>query len=114
MFQPIKTKSFNRRKRNVLRSETNCSIPRNKLFQRLKPFVSHFETQTGYSETGLSPGRNLIKQLFQDFQRLEYGKIRQMQTVIFIHYRQTTGTFRAAHGKEMHGFIIHAHQPRQA
>ncbi len=56
MFQPIKTKSFNRRKRNVLRSETNCSIPRNKLFQRLEPFVSPLKLKTGYSETGLSRG----------------------------------------------------------
>lgn len=109
MFQPIKTKSFNRRKRNVLRSETNCSIPRTKGFNGWNPLFPPLKPKTGYSETGLSPGRNLIKQLFQDFQRLEYGKIRQMQTVIFIHYRQTTGTFRAAHGKEMHGFIIHAH-----
>ena len=94
-------------KQTVPYHETNCFNGWNPLFPPLK-------SQTGYSETGLSPGRNLIKQLFQDFQRLEYGKIRQMQTVIFIHYRQTTGTFRAAHGKEMHGFIIHAHQPRQA
>ena len=94
-------------KQTVPYRETNCFNGWNPLFPPLKP-------KTGYSETGLSPGRNLIKQLFQDFQRLEYGKIRQMQTVIFIHYRQTTGTFRAAHGKEMHGFIIHAHQPRQA
>ena len=34
-----------------------------------------------------------------------------MQTVILVHNRQTTGTLHAAHGKEMHCFVVHAHQP---
>ena len=34
-----------------------------------------------------------------------------MQTVILVHNRQTTGTLHAAHGKEMHRFVVHTHQP---